>query len=235
MDRFTYMRWLVDALGLPQSWMFEYLHIFMSIVVLGIISFSAVLVYPRLKQVEYHLIPRGRTTIINLFEVISEALLRIMTDVIGPDARKHFPLIASVFVYILIGSLIGVVPGLSSPTENVNTNFAVAIVVFVYYNGVGIRTHGFFGYLKQMSGPIIWLMPLILMIEVISHMVRPISLSIRLMGNIYGDHVVLGIFSELTPLLVPVIFMLMAIFVAFIQAFVFTLLSVIYIGLAERH
>ena len=76
-------------------------------------------------------------------------------------------------------------------------------------------------------------MPLILMIEVISHIVRPISLSIRLTGNIYGDHLVLGIFSELTPLLVPVIFMFMAIFIAFIQAFVFSLLSVIYIGFAE--
>ena len=124
MDSFTYMKWLVDVLGLPQSWAFEYLHIFMSIVVLGIIALSAVLVYPRLKHVEYHLIPQGRTTIINLFELISGALLRIMTDVIGPDAHKHFPLIASVFVYILIGSLIGIIPGLASPTENVNTNFA---------------------------------------------------------------------------------------------------------------
>jgi F-type H+-transporting ATPase subunit a len=229
------MRWLVDSLELPSSWAFDYLHIFMSIIVLAIIVISAMLVYPRLKQVEYHLIPQGGTTLINFFEVISGALLRIMTDVIGPAAGKHFPLIASVFVYILIGSLIGVVPGLASPTENVNTNLAVAIVVFVYYNGVGIRTHGLRGYIKQMSGPIIWLMPLILMIEIISHVVRPVSLSIRLLGNIYGDHVVLGMFSELTPLLIPIIFMVMAIFVAFIQAFVFTLLSIIYIGLAEKH
>ncbi len=235
MDHFTYISQLVKALGLPESWGIDYLHVFMSAIVLGIIALCAILIYPRLKQTEYHLIPAGRTSLINIFEIISSALLRIMTDVMGSDASKHFPLIASVFVYVLIGSLIGVMPGFASSTENVNTNFAVAIVVFVYYNGVGIRTHGFFGYFKRMAGPIIWLMPLILMIEVISNVVRPISLSIRLMGNVYGDHVILGIFSELTPLLVPVIFMLMAIFVAFIQAFVFTLLSIIYIGLAERH
>jgi F-type H+-transporting ATPase subunit a len=107
--------------------------------------------------------------------------------------------------------------------------------VFLYYNVVGIKTQGLKNYLGHMTGPILWLAPLIFVIELISHLVRPMSLSLRLFGNINGDHVVLGIFSDLVPLVLPVIFMALGIFVSVIQAFVFTLLSTIYIGLATAH
>jgi F-type H+-transporting ATPase subunit a len=120
------------------------------------------------------------------------------------------------------------------PTDNINTNIPCAIIVFLYYNFVGIREQGFIKYFKHFAGPIIWLAPLMFSIELISHLVRPLSLSVRLFGNITGDHMVLGIFSQLTPLVVPVIFLFLALFVAFIQAFVFSLLSTVYIALATE-
>jgi len=171
---------------------------------------------------------------LNIFELIVSSFMRMMEDVMGERARSHLPLIGSLFVFILICNLMAVVPGLLPPTENINTNLACAIVVFVYYNYVGIREHGLRGYIKQMAGPIVWIAPLVLAIEVISHIVRPLSLSIRLFGNIVGDHMVLGIFSDIAPLLVPTLFMMLGIFIAFIQAFVFTLLSIIYIALATE-
>ncbi len=234
MERVTFIGWAVNAAGLPPSWKGPYLHVCTSVVVLALIALIAVVVFRRLKRIDVHLVPKGSTSLVNVIEIIIEALLRIMTDVMGKDARRHFPIIGAVFFYILISDLVGVIPGFSPSTDNINTNLAVAIVVFCYYNIAGIRAHGLSGYLKEFSGPIIWLAPLLFVVEIISHIVRPLSLSVRLLGNMYGDHLVVGIFSNIAPIIVPTAFMAMAIFVAFIQAFVFTLLSVIYIALATR-
>jgi len=130
---------------------------------------------------------------------------------------------------------LGLIPGFLPPTDNINTNLAIALTVFVYYHIMGIKAHGVKNYLKHFMGPILWLGPLMIVIELIGHCVRPISLSLRLFGNITGDHLVLGIFSGLVPILVPVVFMALGLFVSFIQAFVFSLLSMIYINLATAH
>jgi F-type H+-transporting ATPase subunit a len=130
------------------------------------------------------------------------------------------------------------VPGFYPPTENINTNLACALVVFVYYNYHGIKEQGIKKYLQHMAGPVIWLMPLIFCIELVSHAVRPVSLSVRLLGNIVGDHMVLGMFSGMVPLFLPIVFMGLAIFISVMQAFVFTLLSIVYIQMAcvsEEH
>ena len=234
MEEFTFVTWLVDWLGLPPSWAGPYLHISMSAVVLILITACSLVVYRRLRKPDFYLVPEDRPTMINTIEIIIEALLRIMRDVMGEDARRHLPIVGAVFIYILVSNLIGVVPGFACPTENMNTNLACALVVFVYYNYVGIRAHGFKGYLKDMAGPIIWLAPLMFAIELISQLVRPLSLSVRLFGNMFGDHMVLGMFSQLAPVVVPVLFMALTIFIAFIQAFVFTLLTIVYIALATR-
>ncbi len=125
----------------------------------------------------------------------------------------------------------GLIPGFLPPTDNLNTNVACSLTVFLFYNYHGFKAHGF-GYIKHFMGPVIWLAPLMFVIEVISHLVRPASLSVRLFGNIAGDHLVLNIFSHFVPLGVPVVFMFLGLFVSFIQAFVFTLLSMVYISLA---
>lgn len=185
-----------------------------------------------MRDIDKKLIPSSKPSLTGIFEAISEALLRLMESAIGEDARHYFPLIATLFFFILTCNVMGSIPGLLPPTNNINTNMACALTVFVYYNIIAVRRHGFIGYLKELSGPVIWLAPLILSIEVISHMVRPISLSIRLFGNVTGDYMVIEIFSDLMPWIIPIPFMFLELLVDFIQAFVFTLLSIIYISLA---
>ena len=209
-------------------------HIIHSALVLAVLSVLAVLVHRKLKHTESRLIPDARGTLSNIMEVAVEQILGLMEGVIGPSAHKYFPLFGALFLYILTCNLLSVIPGFLPPTDNINTNLACSLTVFVYYNYVGIKEHGL-GYLKHFMGPIIWLGPLMLVIELIGHLVRPVSLSLRLFGNITGDHLVLGIFSDLVPVLIPVAFLALGVFVAFIQAFVFTLLSMIYVGLAVEH
>jgi len=120
-------------------------------------------------------------------------------------------------------------------TEMLATTLACGVVVFFYFNYVGIKEQGLIPYLKHFGGPIIFLAPLMFIIEMIGVLVRPVSLALRLFGNITGDHMVLGIFSDLVPIGVPVIFLALGIFVSFIQAFVFSLLSTIYVSLALPH
>ncbi len=238
MESFSIIAWLDHAFGLPPSWAGEYMHVTMSVCVLLVITVASLIAWARLRRTNGRLIPDNRGSLANIFELLVEGLLRMMTDAMGPSARRHLPLIGALFVYILTCNLFGTIPGFTPPTDNINTNLACALVVFFYYNVAGIWTQGLKKYLKHMAGPIIWLAPLMFSVEVISHLVRPVSLSIRLFGNIAGDHIVLGIFSYLTPILVPIAFEALAIFVAFIQAFVFTLLSVIYLALAtasEEH
>ena len=191
---------------------------------------------------EEELVPTDKLSLKNIFQVAVENLLGLMEGIIGPDAKLYFPLIGSLFIYIFINNLMGIIPGFLPATENVNTNFAMSITVFLYYNYVGIKKQGLMNYIKHFFGPtkglpvaMMWLPVLIFAIEIVSHVVRPASLAVRLFGNITGDHVVLGIFSELVPLIVPIIFFALGIFVSFIQAFVFSLLSTVYIGLAVAH
>jgi len=201
------------------------------VILLGFVSF---LVYFKLKNTQARLVPEPKGSLANLMEVVVEQVLIMMEGVVGKSAPRYFPLIGALFIYILTSNLLSVVPGFLPPTDNINTNLACSLTVFVYYNYVGFKEHGI-GYIKHFMGPIIWLGPLMLVIELIGHLVRPVSLSLRLFGNITGDHLVLGIFSDLVPVLVPVVFLGLGVFVAFIQAFVFSLLSLIYIGLATEH
>jgi len=179
----------------------------------------------------------------NLYELYVEAILNLCRGVLGHDAERFFPLIGGVFIYIFVQNMLGVFPGFLPPTDQLNTNLPVAFSVFFIYNIAGIKEHGFADYGKHFLGPVLWLGPLMLAIELVSHIVRPISLSVRLYGNIFGDHLVLNIFlNELPASLgailgygIPVIFLALGCFVSFIQAFVFSLLSTLYIGLAVAH
>ena len=154
----------------------------------------------------------------------------------GKEGKAYFPLIATFALFILVCNLIGLVPGFYPPTANLNTNAALALTVFVLTHVVGFRKHGI-GYLKHFMGPIIWLAPLMFIIEIIGHIARPLSLTLRLFGNMYGHEVVLMIFLALVPLFLPIPMMLMGVLIAFIQTFVFTLLAMIYIAgaLEEAH
>lgn len=212
----------------------HYLHVFLAGAVAGVLLLAGWVANRRLRHVEKCLVPKSKPTPSTLFEVIVEAILGLMEGVMGKRAWKYFPLIGASFIYIFVCNIVGLIPGLAPPTDNINTNAACAVIVFLYYNTVGIKEHGFINYAKHFMGPVIWLGPLMLVIELVSHIVRPVSLSVRLFGNMTGDHLVLGVFSELTPLFVPIIFLGLGLFISFIQAFVFSLLSIVYIALATE-
>ncbi len=225
--------WIVSKLGVPESVALDFSHVFSALFVLTFLAIVSLIANRQIRKALRNPIPDQRPTASNFFDATIEAILSTMQGIMGPSAEKHLPLIASCFIYILTCNLLSVLPGFVPPTDNINTNLACALTVFCYYNYVGISENGLVKYLKHMGGPILWLAPLMFLIETISHLVRPLSLSVRLFGNMIGDHMVLGMFQSMAPLLVPVIFLFLSAFVAFIQAFVFSLLSVIYISLAE--
>lgn len=181
------------------------------------------------------LVPEGRWSFRNFFEIAAEQLLFLTESVLGRhDAAKYFPIIGALFVFIFSCNLIGLIPGILPPTDNLNTTLALGTFVFLYYNWVGLRSQGA-AYVKHFFGPVLWLAPLMLIIEFASHVFRPLSLALRLRGNIMGDHVVLSVFSSLVPYLIPVVFYGVGLFVAFIQSFVFCLLTMVYISLSASH
>ena len=182
-------------------------------------------------------VPDGSLTSRNLFELLTGALYGLCSDLLGSvNARKFFWLSAGLFVYILTSNLLGIIPGMLPPSGSMHHNFAMALVVLILFNGAGIKVQGIGGYLKHMWGPVWWLGVLLFLIELLSFVVvRPYGLSLRLTGNMFGDHQVLSIMSGLVPVVYPVIFLGLGMFVSFIQAFVFTLLSTIYIALAVEH
>jgi F-type H+-transporting ATPase subunit a len=181
------------------------------------------------------LIPEGKMTYRNFFEILAESLYKLTASVIGEhEAGHYFPIIGTLFIFIFTSNLLGLIPGFLPPTDNLNTTLALGLFVFVYYNYVGIKEHGL-AYFKHFLGPVIWLFPLMLPIEIVSHIARPLSLALRLRGNIMGDHMVLGIFNGLVPYLVPVIFYGLGVFVSFVQAFVFCLMTMVYISLSTAH
>lgn len=172
----------------------------------------------------------------NFMEVIVGGIENMVVETMGEHGRPFFPLIATLALFILVSNLIGLVPGFYPPTANINTTAACAVIVFVATHVVGIKEHGF-KYLKHFMGPIIWLAPMMFFIEVIGHVSRVISLTLRLFGNMNGHELVLMIFFGLAPFLVPLPMMLMGVLVSFIQAFVFMLLAMIYISgsMEEAH
>ncbi len=185
--------------------------------------------------------PDRRLTLRTTFEMFVEAVMGLLSPVLGEkNARRFLPLIGTLAFFIFTSNLLGLLPGFLPPTDTLKTNVALAVVVFLVTHYYGVKEHGFGGYFAHFLGPIrkwyaLPLMILMLLIEVISHIARPISLSIRLMGNIAADHKVVSAFFLLVPLIVPLPFMLLGVLVAIVQTLVFCLLSTIYISLAMAH
>jgi len=178
--------------------------------------------------------PEDGVTIRNVAETFVEAMHQLAEGVIGHGAERYVPLLATFFVFILVANLLGLVPGFSPPTSDFNITFGLGLVSFVAYNYYGARAHGV-AYVKQFLGPMLLLAPLMLLVEIFSHAFRPISLGIRLFANMFADHKVVEIFTDLTWVAVPVIFYMLGTFVSVVQAFVFTMLTAIYIALAISH
>jgi F-type H+-transporting ATPase subunit a len=179
-------------------------------------------------------IPEERLSLRNVMELLVEIVVGLSDGIIGKKGRKYVPLFGSLFLFILLANFFGLIPGFTPPTSSFYSNLGMGLVVFVAYHYFGVREHGL-GYFKQFIGPVLFLAPLFLVIELFSHVFRPISLSIRLYGNMFGDHLVLEIFSNLTKIVIPVVFYILGSLVSVIQAAVFTILSVIYVAMAVSH
>lgn len=188
----------------------------------------------------------------NIAELIVQLIVSQSDAIIGKAGRKYVPFYGTFFFFILLSNLMGLLPGFAPPTGNLNTTIGLALVSFIGYNVIGVREQGV-AYFKHFVGPMtglpgssivakLALLPVLLLsvvfffiLEVFSHGFRPVSLSLRLFGNMMGDHEVIGAFISLTKLVVPVAFYIMGTLVCLIQAFVFTLLSMIYVALAVSH
>lgn len=171
----------------------------------------------------------------NFFETVISGIEDFMVDTIGEEGRWLFPLAATVFIYVFISNLIGIVPGFFPPTANLNTTASVAVVVVVFTHVIGFKYHGV-KYYKHFMGPVWWMSPLIAVIELIGHAARILSLSFRLFGNMMGHEIVLAILFTLAgAFFAPLPIMVLGIFVAFVQGFVFFLLSIIYFSGAMEH
>jgi F-type H+-transporting ATPase subunit a len=136
------------------------------------------------------LVPRG---VQNVMEVVLEQIIGLIDDVMGHEGRRYLPLIATLGLFIFTANLMGIVPGANGPTANLNTTAACALIVFITYHVIGIRKQGLVHYLKHFMGPVPALAPLMVPIELISHLARPLSLTLRLFGNMFGGHILLAI------------------------------------------
>jgi len=171
----------------------------------------------------------------SVMELIIETFEGLLVDTIGEQGKKYVPMIATLGLFIFLGNLLGLIPGFMSPTSKINVTLGCALCVFVYYHWQGMRAQGVGKYLKHFTGPIPLLAPLMVPIEIISHFSRPISLSIRLFGNIFAEELLIVVIASIIPFFLPLPFMAIAIFTGTIQAFVFVLLSCIYIAGAVAH
>lgn len=162
------------------------------------------------------------------------AVRNLLVDVVGEHGIKYFPVVATFGVIILVSNLLGFIPGMMSPTASTSVTFALGISSFLYYNYIGIKENGLFGHLKHFMGPVLAIAPLLFVIELISNLVRPMSLGIRLFGNLFADEKVTENIAGLAPpytyWVVPVLLMPLGLFVAFIQTFIFMFLSMVYIS-----
>jgi F-type H+-transporting ATPase subunit a len=209
-------------------------HVTNGIIVSVILLVIVILGYRQLKRTEDEIVPEASFTFRNLIEMIVESLSNIVIDTMGPRGKEFVLLVGTLALFILFNNLSGLVPGFLPATDNVNTTFACSLTVFVMTHYYGVKEHGI-KYLKQFVGPFWWLSWLMIPIELIGHIARPISLGLRLFGNITGDHLVTAIFFGLVPFLVPLPVMFLGLFVAFVQAFVFMLLSMAYFSGAISH
>jgi F-type H+-transporting ATPase subunit a len=182
--------------------------------------------------------PAAKFSLKGVIELILEFIVGLVDMVIGEEGRKFVPMFSAIFLFVWVHNLVGLIPGLHPATDNVNLTFALGIFSFCMYNYYGLKENGV-AYLKHFLGPLLLLAPLMVLIEIVGHLVRPLTLGLRLYGNISADHKVISVFVEMFDKLwfipVPAIFYGMGVFVACMQAFVFTLLSMIYVSMAIAH
>jgi len=226
-------KWEWQMFG-PSGWSLT--HVLISLVVVLFTAWGAMSFVRGLKtSADKGIVPPRSMTFRNFFEYLAESLYGFVEGGMGEkNARRFYPLIGALFIFILFNNLFALIPGFSAPTDSLKTNVGIAAMVFLLTHYFGVKEHGL-AYFKHFLGPSPALIPLMLPIELVSHVARPVSLAVRLMGNMMADHKVVMSFFALVPILVPLPFMLLGLLVCLIQAVVFCTLAMVYIGMAVEH
>ncbi len=211
-----------ELFGIPEM----YKHVFYTWTAMAVLFGIAFALRGRMK-----LVPTGLQ---NIVEVVIGGLEEFTVNTIGEKGRKVFPILCGIFLFILVQNLLGLVPGCDAPTANMNTNAAMALFVFLYYNFVGLRNWGP-RYIKHFMGPMLPLAPLMLPIELVSHLARPLSLTLRLFGNIRGEELVLMLFFVMAPIAATLPTYFLFFIAKVLQAFIFYMLTMIYLQGAMEH
>ena len=226
-----FLAWILSKLGITLEPGKEIIpsHLVMALIVTLLIIF-----FFKLTVKNLDIFP---TRMQNVLEMLYKGFQSLIDDVIGVEGRKFLPALATLGIFIASANLIGLVPEMASPTANLNVTVGCAIFIFIYYHFQGVKKHGLLGYLKTFAGPAWWLAWLFFPIEIISHFSRPLSLSMRLFGNIFGEDLVIIIIASLIPYIAPLPMMAFAIFTSLLQAFIFVMLSAIYLSgaMASEH
>ena len=211
----------------PQEWMPD--HVLNAILVFFVILVLGLIVRATLSKDKPGAVQQ-------VFEVVLSAIKGLLNDIIGHHGDHYLPMIASFAFFIFLSNIFGLIFFLQPPTANLNTNLALALVSAVYYHSQGFK-HAGPGYLKHFMGPMLALAPLFLLLEPISHIARVVSLTLRLTGNVGGEHTATGVFSSMFPVFVPWPMMILGIVGATMQAFIFVMLSTVYVSgaVSEEH
>lgn len=209
----------------------------------GLELHTAIMIYIIVALAIFAFVMGGRVRLVpgkmqSIVEIVMDAFMNLVDETMGHKGRKYFPFILTFAVFIFICNVLGMIPGFFPPTANLNTTLALALIVFAATHIIGFKEHGV-KYVKHFVGPVWWLAPLMIPIEVIGHFARPVSLSLRLFGNIMGHEQIVGVLLLLMPIAYPLLALstVLGVLVVFIQAFIFALLSMMYIGgaLEEAH
>lgn len=226
----NYYEVLSHKLGIDKMWMPTLAALFATMILI----FTGILYRRSIETAASPGRPTGRFGLRFLVEKSLDGMYGLAQDAAGERAGEHFGILAGLFLFIILNNLMGLVPGLAPATLSMDTNVGMGLVVFVYYNYAGIKEHGA-GYIKHFFGPVAFIAPLMFCIELVSHGSRPLSLGLRLAGNIFGDHTLLTVFTTLTYVIFPAALLFFGLLVSVVQSYVFALLSSIYISMAVSH
>ncbi len=221
----VFFHWLLQMAGVSEATLNRFLpdHVVMVLFLLLLTAITLPVLRRRFKVYK----PGGFQQIL---ELTVEGIRSLLHDIIGHKADQHLILLGTFGIFIFVMNFSGMIPGLNTPTSSLWVTVPLALISFAYYNFHGVKTQGVGNYLKHFCGPILWLAWLMFPIELISHLARPLSLSVRLYGNMFGEHQVTGVFMGLVPALVPIPIMVIGLFAIVLQAFIFMLLSAVYVG-----
>jgi F-type H+-transporting ATPase subunit a len=233
--------WAEGKLGRKWQWQmfgesgWTLTHVLVALLVLCFTIAGCIAFWRGLKNADKGVLPARKMNLRNFFEYTAESVYGMVEGAMGEhNAARFFPLIGALWMFILFGNLFALIPGFVSPNDTLKTNVGLALMVFFLTHYYGVKEHGL-AYFKHFLGPSLALAPLMLPIELISHLARPMSLAVRLMGNMMADHKVVMSFFALVPILVPLPFLLLGLLVCLIQALVFCTLTMVYIGMAIEH